>query len=85
MGSTGCHLTCIVSAAATQRQIVLYYDVVTHQQPVGQEAWYREKVATYSPYCNAGTTRGLGCWGLQPVPLGAAHAAAIDDSPVLLM
>ena len=43
MSSTGCHFTRIVSAAATQRQIVLYYDVVTHQQPVCQEAWYQGK------------------------------------------
>ena len=27
MGTTGCHFTSIVSAAATQRQIVLYNDV----------------------------------------------------------
>ena len=26
-----------------------------HQQPVCQEAWHREKVATYSLYCNAGS------------------------------
>ena len=44
MGFTGCHLTCNISAAAAQRQIVLYYDVVTHQQPVCQEARYREKI-----------------------------------------
>ena len=40
---------CIVPTATTQRQIFLYYDVVTHKQPVCQEARYREKVATYSP------------------------------------
>ena len=38
-GSYRCHITCIVSAAATQRQTVLYCNVATHQQPVCQ-AWY---------------------------------------------
>ena len=66
MGSTGFHLTRIVLAAAAQRQIVLYDDVGSHQQPVFPEAWYWEKVATYSPCCNAGGAFGFGSWGLQP-------------------
>ena len=56
---------------------------VNNQQPICQEARCREEVTTYNPLYNAGGACGFGCWGLQRVPLGAAHAATIEDSPVL--
>ena len=65
MGSARCHLTCIISAAATPRQVVLHFDVVTHQQRVCQEARYRVKVTTYNLCGDAAGARGFGCWGLQ--------------------
>ena len=58
----GCHIKGIVSAAAAQRQIFLHNDVITHQQPICQEARYREEVAPYNPRCDAGGACGLGCW-----------------------
>ena len=38
MDLASCHFPCIVPTVTTQRKSVLYFDVVTHQQPVFQEA-----------------------------------------------
>ena len=62
MGTAGCRITGIASKAATQRQIVLHYDVTAHQQPICQEARYREEVTPHTPHCDAGGACGLGCW-----------------------
>ena len=82
MGSTGCHLTCIMSAEATQRQIVLYYDVDTHQQPVCQEARYRKKLLLTIRAVMLQELVDLVAGTLTVLP-GAAHAATIENSSVL--
>ena len=53
MGPTGCHIKSIVTAAAARWQIVLHYDVTTHQQPICQEARYRKEVTPNNPRCDA--------------------------------
>ena len=65
MGLTSCHLPCIIPKVTAQRHIILYYDVVFHQQPICKEARYREKVTSYNPCCDARGACGFGCWRLQ--------------------
>ena len=82
MGFTKCHLTCTVSAAATQRQIVLYYDVVTHQCAKKRGIGIKLLLTVRTVML-----KSMWIWllGTSTVPLGAAaHGAAVDDSPVLL-
>ena len=70
MGTAGRHIKGVVSVTAAQRQIVLHSDVITQQQPICQETWDWEEAPPYNPPSTA--------------PLGAAHAATIENSPVLL-
>ena len=84
MGSTSCHLSCIVPTAATQRQIFLYYDVVSHQQPVCQEAWHWEEVTYLQSVLSCWNNMWIWLQVTSTEPLCAAHAAATDDSPTLL-
>ena len=79
--TTGCHVKGVVSAAGTQRQIVLHHDVIAHQQPSCQEARYREEVTTYNPRCDARGACGLGCWGRCRL---APMREAIENPQVLL-
>ena len=67
------------------RQIVLYFDVVTQKQPVClRSVASGKKLLLAVRYCNAGRACGLGCWGLQRGRLAPPCAATIEDSPVLL-
>ena len=78
MGSTGCHLTCIVSAVATQPQVVLHCDINNHvakKRAIGIKLLFTIRSVTEHVDLVAGTST---------VPLGDAHGAAVDDSPVLL-
>ena len=65
VGTTGCQIKGIVSAADAQWQIVLHDDVITHQQPICQEARYRKEVTPYNPRCGARGACGLRSRGLQ--------------------
>ena len=84
MGTTARHIKVIVPTTAAQRHTVLHHDVTTHQQPICQETRCREEAPPHNPRCGAGGACGLGLLVTSTVPLGAAHAATIENPPVLL-
>ena len=80
MDSTGCHLTCIISAAATERQIVIYFDDVAHQHPVCREALFRKKLPLTIRAVMLEEYVDLVA-GISTAPLVGAHAATTENSP----